>query len=93
MARPRVAPAFSGRRRQVQHAVGETAQTTQAGRIVEIGGQRHGARRTPAGGARGVADHGVDAVTAKQLREDAAGDIASADNQDVLHAGIVAAQA
>ena len=74
----------------MQHAIGEAGQALQAGAVIEVGQQRDRAGRTPERCATGIAQHGEDAEAAGKAGKNAAGDIPATDNQDFLHAGIVA---
>ena len=75
----------------MQHAVGQPGQAMHTGPIVEIGQHRRRAERAPGGGTAGIAQHGIDAIAMGKAGENAAGDVPAADNQEFLHAGIVAA--
>lgn len=74
----------------MQHEIGETAQALQAGAIVEVGEQRSGSSRPPLGSAARIAQQGENAMAAGKMGENAAGYVPATDNQDFLHAGIVA---
>jgi len=74
----------------MQHAVGKAGQAPQAGPVVEVGQHRQRAGGTPRGCARDIAQQGVNAMPADQAGENAAGNVTATDNQDLLHAGIVA---
>jgi CDP-4-dehydro-6-deoxyglucose reductase, E3 len=76
--------------RQVQDDVGQTAEPTQAMAPVEITGHWYGTGATPVDSASRIAQQGVDTVLRGELDKDAAGDVPAADDQDFLHAGIVA---
>ena len=74
----------------MQHAVGESGNALQAAAIVQIGDDRQRAGSAPDGYAAGIAQHGVNAMVAGKAGKNAAGDVPATDNQDFLHAGIVA---
>lgn len=74
----------------MQDDVGQAAQAVQAAPPVEIAKHRHGAGPAPLGGASDIAHQRIDAVLRGELGKDAAGDVPAADDQDFLHAGIVA---
>lgn len=74
----------------MQHEVGQTGDALQAGPVVEVSQHRRRAGRAPRGRLGGIAQHGIDASAGGKAGEDAAGDVPAADNQDFLHAGIVA---
>ena len=74
----------------MQHAVGESGNALQAAAIVQIGDDRQRAGSAPDGCAAGIAQHGVNAMVAGKAGKNAAGDVPATDNQDFLHAGIVA---
>ena len=80
----------AGRWRQMQDPIGQARETTQTGPVVEIAKQRNRPGRAPERRLIRLAHQGVDAVTASETGENAASDVAAADNQDFLHAGIVA---
>lgn len=69
------------RRGQMQHAVGKAGQPGQAGTVVKVSGQGDGASCAPARHLRRIAQQGIDTKTAKQPRQGAPGNIATADNQ------------
>ena len=74
----------------MQHAVGEAGQTRQTGTVIEIGQHRQRTGGTPLASPTRIAQQGVDVGAPSKLGEDAAGDVPAADDQDFLHAGIVA---
>jgi len=74
----------------MQHAVGEAGRAPQAGAVVQIGQYRQRAGSRPGRRPAGITQQGVYAIAAGQAGENAAGYIPAADNQDFLHAGIVA---
>lgn len=74
----------------MQHAIGQAGQTRQAGTVVQVGQHRRRTGGTPLGSPTRIAQQGVNAGTRSKLGEDAAGDVPAADDQDFLHAGIVA---
>lgn len=74
----------------MQDNIGQATQALQAGSIIKVSEQRNGTGGTPLGGLAGAAHQGIDAVALSKMQEDAAGDIPAADNQNILHAGIVA---
>jgi len=76
----------------MQDQIGQTSQPRQAGRVVEVGEQRPSPGGTPGGGPAGIAQQGVDAVALGKAGENAAGHVPAANDQDFLHAGIVAEQ-
>lgn len=81
---------FAGRRRKVQDHIGQTGQTIQTRPIIKIGEQRNRPGLAPLPGTTGIAQQGVDAVAAGKAGEDAAGNVPAADDQYILHGGIVA---
>jgi CDP-4-dehydro-6-deoxyglucose reductase len=74
----------------MQDDISQTAESIQAGAIIQIRQNGYCAGSTPGICARGVAQQGIDAIALSKVGEDAAGDIAAADNQNILHLGIVA---
>ena len=74
----------------MQDDVRQAAQAIQAVAYVEIAEDRYGAGATPLGGASGMTHQGENPVLRGELGKDAAGDVPAADDQDFLHAGIVA---
>lgn len=74
----------------MQNAVGQSGDALQAAPVVEIGQHRHCPRIAPVGRAISIAQQGIDASIWDNAGEDAAGNVPAADNQDFLHAGIVA---
>src|SRR5574343_2103377 len=76
----------------MQDHVGQAGQALQAAPVVKIGHDGRCAGLAPLGGLAGIAQQGIDAGTRGKLGEDAAGDVPAADDQDFLHAGIVAEQ-
>lgn len=74
----------------MQDAVGQSGNALQAAPVVEIGQHRPRPCSTPLGRPAGIAQQGIDAGIGDNAREDAAGNVPAADNQDFLHAGIVA---
>ncbi len=74
----------------MQHDVGQAGDALQAASVVEIGQHRPGAGSTPLGCLGSIAQQCVDAGAMGKAGEDAAGNVPAADNQDFLHAGIVA---
>lgn len=74
----------------MQHAVGQSSYALQAAPVIEIGQHRQRPRRAPVGCSAGIAQQGIDASMRDNAGEDAAGNVPAADNQDFLHAGIVA---
>lgn len=72
--------------------VGEARDAAQAGTVVEVGEHRRRTGRTPDCSTRRVAQQGEDAEASGEAGQDAAGDIAATDNQDLLHGGILADQ-
>jgi len=74
----------------MQDDVSQTAQALQTGAVIEIGQQRNGTGSTPRLGATGIANQGIDAIALGKTRENAAGNVPAADNQNILHIGIVA---
>lgn len=74
----------------MQDEIGETAQALQTGAIIEIGEQRSSTGRPPLGRPPGIAQQGENAMAAGKMGENAAGYVPATDNQDFLHAGIVA---
>jgi ferredoxin len=74
----------------MQDDIGQTGQAAQTGPVVEVGKQRDGSGRAPGAGPLPVAQQGEDAAGRRETEEDAAGNVPAADNQDFLHAGIVA---
>src|SRR5574343_1220520 len=90
MAGSRVALPVAGRRRQMQHDVGHTGQAVETAPIIKIGQNRRRTGGSPQHGAADIAQQGENACARGKLGEDAAGDVPAADDQDFLHAGIVA---
>lgn len=76
----------------MQNEIGHSAQSLQAAPVVKIGQDRCRPRHPPGRGTAGIAQQGIDAITRGKTGENAAGDVPAADNQDFLHAGIVAEQ-
>lgn len=76
----------------MQNKIGQAAQTLQASPVVKISEDRCRPRHPPGNSTTGVAQQGIDAITRGKTGENAAGDVPAADNQDFLHAGIVAEQ-
>ena len=76
----------------MQNDVRQAIQALQAGSVIKIGQQRNGPGCTPFVGATGVANQGIDAMALGKTRENAAGNISAADNENILHIGIVAEQ-
>jgi len=74
----------------MQHRIGQTGQAAQTGSVVEIGKQRDGSSFAPGNCPLPIAQQGEDTAGRRETEEDAAGDVSAADNQDFLHAGIVA---
>ena len=74
----------------MQHIVGQTGDALQAAPVVEIGQHRHSARIAPFDHTAGTSQQGIDASMRDNAGKDAAGNVPAADNQDFLHAGIVA---
>lgn len=74
----------------MQHNIGQTAQSLQTGPIIEVSEQRNGTRSAPLDRLAGTTHQGINAIALGQMNEDAAGDVPAADNQNILHAGIVA---
>ena len=74
----------------MQHEISQTAQTLQTGPVVEIGQDRDSPGRAPRPCPARIAQQGIDAIALDKAGENAAGDVPAADNQDFLHAGIVA---
>lgn len=90
MTGTQVALPFAGRRCEMDKAICQPRQTPQTGAIIEVGQNRNRARRAPVGSLCGIAQQGVDASAPGKQGKDAAGDVPAANNQDILHAGIVA---
>ena len=76
----------------MQDDVRQPGQALQTGPVIEVGQQRNGTGGTPFVGAAGVANQGIDAMALGKTRENAAGNISAADNENILHIGIVAEQ-
>ena len=76
----------------MQDEVGEPGKAPEAAAVVEIGKQRHRSAGSPVHRPCRVAQQGEDAMTPDQGRENAAGDVAAADDENFLHGGIVADQ-
>ena len=74
----------------MQHAIGQAGQTLETDRIIQIGQDRPRALRPPPGGLLHIAQHGIHHGAPGKFGKDAAGDVPAANNQDFLHAGIVA---
>jgi len=74
----------------VQHGIGQTCESRQTRAIIEVGEHRQRAGPAPFGGTAGMAQQRIDSGALGKMGEDAAGDVPAADNQDFLHAGIVA---
>lgn len=74
----------------MQDVVGQSGNALQAAPVVEIGQHRQRPRFAPFGRPAGIAQQGIDASIRDNAGEDAAGNVPAADNQDFLHAGIVA---
>ena len=74
----------------MQHDVGQAGDALQAAPVVEIGQHRRRAGGSPLGRLGSIAQQGVNAGAVGKAGENAAGNVPAADNQDFLHAGIVA---
>ena len=77
----------------MQYAVGQSGQALQAAPVVEIGQHRPRPRPAPRRSARRIAQQCVNAGARWALSKtgkDTAGNVPATDNQDFLHAGIVA---
>ncbi len=75
----------------MQHDVGQTGQPSQAAPIVQIAEDRLCAGGPPRGSLQRIAQQGVNAGGGqRETGKNAAGNVPAADNQDFLHAGIVA---
>ena len=74
----------------MQNGIRLSTQTQQTGSIIQISDYRDSARCTPFGSTGRLAQYGMNAVTRQEQGKDAAGNVPAADNQDFLHAGIVA---
>ena len=74
----------------MQHVIGEAGQALQAGAIVEVGQHRLRAGSAPDWRPGGIAQHGENAIMAGKADKNTAGHVPAANNQDFLHAGIVA---
>ena len=93
MAGSGIAFALAGRWCEMDKDIRHPGQSRQAGTFIQISQQRHSPRSAPAGTTTGIAQQGEHAAAPgmqHQAGEDAAGDVPAADNQDFLHAGIVA---
>jgi len=88
----RVVEPFAGRWCEMQHGIGQTGQTLQAGRLIEIGQHRPGAGQAPFGSTAGIAQQGMDATAVSKAGKNAAGNVSAADDQYFLHGCIVADQ-
>ena len=76
----------------MQDDISQAAQPLQTRPIIKISQQRNGPGSAPRGSTAGIAQQSIDAIALGKTGEDAAGDVPAADNQDILHAGIVAEQ-
>lgn len=76
----------------MQDNIGQTAQPLQTGTIIKISQNGSNASLPPRCGTVRITDQGIDAIAMGDEGEDAVGDIPTADNQNILHAGIVAEQ-
>ena len=74
----------------MQHVIGEAGQALQAGAIVEVSQHRLRAGSAPDWRPGGIAQHGENAIMAGKADKNTAGHVPAANNQDFLHAGIVA---
>jgi CDP-4-dehydro-6-deoxyglucose reductase, E3 len=74
----------------VQDDISQPAQTLQAGAIVKIGENRANTGHTPMRCTARITDQRIDTIAMGKKGERAVGDVPTADNQDILHAGIVA---
>jgi len=76
----------------MQDAISQTGQPPKAAQVVEIGQNRGGTGLAPALCPPGIPQQGVHPGTPGKLGKNAAGDVPAADDQDFLHAGILAEQ-
>ena len=76
----------------MQDDLRQATQALQTRPVIKIGQQRNGPCGTPFVGAAGVANQGINAMALGKTRENAAGNISAADNENILHIGIVAEQ-
>jgi CDP-4-dehydro-6-deoxyglucose reductase len=76
----------------MQDDLRQATQALQTRPVIKIGQQRNGPGGTPFVGAAGVANQGINAMALGKTRENAAGNISAADNENILHIGIVAEQ-
>ena len=74
----------------MQNRIGQTVQAQKTGPVIQIGQHGEGTCLPPLPYPRAIAQHGIDAGATGKLGENAAGNVSAADNQDFLHAGIVA---
>ena len=90
MAGSRIAKPFSGWWCQMQNQISQAGKPLQALPVIQIGEQRDGAGSAPISSTPDVAQHGMHLVAPGKTGKNAAGNVPAADNQDFLHAGIVA---
>jgi CDP-4-dehydro-6-deoxyglucose reductase, E3 len=74
----------------MQDDISESGQAAQTAGVIEIADQRYRSGLAPIGCPLTVAQQGEDTAGRRETEEDAAGNVPAADNQDFLHAGIVA---
>ena len=74
----------------MQDDVGQAGQAVETAPVIEIGDNRRRTGGSPACSTPGITQQGEDAGMRQQVGESAAGDVPAADDQDFLHAGIVA---
>ena len=74
----------------MQHVVDQTGESIQAPPVVKVGQHRQRPGGAPLGTPTRIAQYGIDAIATGKTGENAAGYVPAADNQDFLHAGIVA---
>lgn len=74
----------------MQDHIGQSTQTLQADPVIKVGQHGESTCRPPLISTTGIAQQGIDAGATGKQGENAAGNVSAADNQDFLHAGIVA---
>lgn len=73
----------------MQNDIGQTRQTLQGGRPIEIGNHRTHPLAAPERRLRRVAQQGENPVAAKQMGKGATGNVAAPDNEKCLHGRIL----
>jgi len=74
----------------VQDDVCQSAEAMQAVPVIKVSNDRTGAGLPPGAATASIAQQGKDAGVGSETDKDAAGNVPAADDQNFLHAGIVA---